>query len=955
MTPNEDRPPLHPGQRCISQAEIQLGLGTVLKVEPRTVTVLFMATGDTRTYAIDNAPLSRIRFEPGDRITDCHGNRLTVTRVDEKDRRLIYTALDREERRHVVDESELDHFIQMNQPADRLFNGQIDTSKWFELRYRTLDQRNRLANDPLYGLTGVRTSLIPHQLYIAHEVANRYAPRVLLADEVGLGKTIEAGLILHHQLLTERARRVLIVVPETLLHQWLVEMLRRFNLAFSLFDEARWRDIEREGNVENPFFAEQRVLCSLDFLMGDETRFERCLAADWDLLVVDEAHHLQWSPQHSSEAYRLVERLSATTRGVLLLTATPEQLGKESHFARLRLLDPGRFPDYEKFLEEEAHYRPIANLIENLLDGKPVSDADWQRLNDRIGRDTESDTPPCLDDETQRTRLIENLLDRHGTGRVLFRNTRAAIRGFPERRLHACPLPPCERYENLPFTSLDERLHPEQACRNNPQAPDWRQFDPRVGWLVDTLNTLSPAKVLVITAAATTAIELSEHLKRHTGIHATAFHQGLSIIERDRAAAFFADHETGCQVLICSEIGSEGRNFQFSHHLVLFDLPLNPDLLEQRIGRLDRIGQTETIRIHVPYIENSATHRLFLWYQRGLSAFEKSCGAGHAVYTRVREQLHRQLTQPESGAFDTLLTSTRAHYERLTAELHQGRDRLLEYNACRPAQAEKLKRLAEQQDADNTIESYLEQAFDCFGIDMEPHSAGCHIIRPTEHMIRHFPGLPDEGMTITCCREIALRFEDAHYLTWEHPLCRTAMEQVLGDEIGNTALCAVDTTVTKAGTLLLECLFSVEVPPIDSLQTERYLPPTMIRTLCDEQGRSHHDRLTHAWVAENHKTVDPGIARKIVDAKNRTLRIMIRHAKQLAEQQASTILDRSHNKANQSISNEINRLKELSKVNSNIRPEEIHYFENQLASLDNVIDHARVRLDALRVIVVVNG
>ena len=97
------------------------------------------------------------------------------------------------------------------------------------------------------------------------------------------------------------------------------------------------------------------------------------------------------------------------------------------------------------------------------------------------------------------------------------------------------------------------------------------------------------------------------------------FHEGLPLVQRDRNAAWFAEPD-GAQLLICSEIGSEGRNFQFAHHLVLFDLPLNPGLLEQRIGRLDRIGQTQTIRIHVPYVESSSEECVLDWYHRGLDA-----------------------------------------------------------------------------------------------------------------------------------------------------------------------------------------------------------------------------------------------------------------------------------------------------------------------------------------------
>ena len=148
-----------------------------------------------------------------------------------------------------------------------------------------------------------------------------------------MGKTIEAGLILHHQLLNERANRVLIVVPETLVHQWLVEMVRRFNLFFSLFDEQRCEAIQEGDDTVNPFLSEQLVICSLDLLTQHEHYFEHAKNAEWDLLVVDEAHHLEWSPQHSSHEYNCVDQLARSTKGVLLLTATPEQLGKESHFA----------------------------------------------------------------------------------------------------------------------------------------------------------------------------------------------------------------------------------------------------------------------------------------------------------------------------------------------------------------------------------------------------------------------------------------------------------------------------------------------------------------------------------------------------------------------------------------------------------------------------------------------
>ena len=137
---------------------------------------------------------------------------------------------------------------------------------------------------------------------------------------------------------------------------------------------------------------------------------------------------------------------------------------------------------------------------------------------------------------------------------------------------------------------LTYSLYPERMAS---VVNSWTKQDPRVEWLLDFMQSVKPEKILLICASARTAQELGEVIRTQTGIRHSVFHEGMSIVERDKAAHYFADEEDGAQILLCSEIGSEGRNFQFAHHLVLFDLPITPDLLEQRIGRLDRIGQTQ--------------------------------------------------------------------------------------------------------------------------------------------------------------------------------------------------------------------------------------------------------------------------------------------------------------------------------------------------------------------------
>jgi len=961
------------GQRWISDTESQMGLGTIQSVDHRTVTVHFPATDEARTYAQQTAPLTRVMFAAGDHVVSQNNATLKVETATEKDGLIRYLCSDENDTNVELHESQLNHFLQLNRPSERLFNGQIDKHKWYELRYQTRQHDNRLLHSDLYGLTGARTSLIPHQLYIANEVANRYAPRVLLADEVGLGKTIEAGLILHHQLLTERAKRALIIVPESLVHQWLVEMLRRFNLFFSIFDEERCQAIEENNEHNNPFYSEQLSLCSLEYFTQHPNRFQQALAGEWDMLIVDEAHHLQWSPEQSSLEYTLVEQLAAVTPGVLLLTATPEQLGKASHFARLRLLDPNRFPDFETFSNEEKSYEPIAHAIKELLSDQPLSEGTLNTLSETIKEDENQDLLELLEkssdnssdtqDSLTKNKLIEHLIDRHGTGRALFRNTRSTIKGFPLRKVIATPLALPKDYAASINTHRNNAtiesgllLCPELLYQSNlkPNQPHWTQIDPRINWLIELLNThLKSEKILLITADAQTALDISHSLRIKEGIQAAVFHEGLSIVERDRAAAFFADPESGSQILICSEIGSEGRNFQFAHHMILFDLPLNPDLLEQRIGRLDRIGQKQDIKIHVPYLNNSAQKVMFHWYHEGLNAFEKTCPAGHTVFKTIEASLIESLHTSNDNLEDLpkLIATTQKLHQESNDALQRGRDRLLEYNSCRPVIANNLRDRALEQDKTSVLESYMERVYDCFGIDSEEHSKNCHIIAPGENMLSRLPGLPDDGMTITYERDTALENEDIQYITWQHPLVINAMDMVASHELGNTAANAIKYKNVKPGTLLLESVYILESTSNNKLQSRRYLPPTSIRIVMDEEGNDHSDRLSHQAIRKHQILINSETANKIVQTRRQSLQSLVASGENHAHSKAPAILKSAHTQSTQTLTKEINRLKALRLVNPNVRNEEIKFFETQLESLTLALDSASLRLDTLRVMV----
>ena len=940
-----------PGQRWISDSEAELGLGTILAQDGRLLTVLYPATGDTRQYSLRNAPLTRVRFSPGDQITHFEGWKLTVREVEDIDGLMVYHGLDGQNQARTLPETQLSNFIQFRLASDRLFAGQIDPLSWFSLRYNTLHHTSKQMQSSLWGLGGCRAQPIAHQLHIAREVADRSAPRVLLADEVGLGKTIEAGLVIHRQLLSGRASRVLILVPENLQHQWLVEMRRRFNLQVALFDAERFI----ESDASNPFEDAQLALVALEWLVDDEKAQDALFAAGWDLMVVDEAHHLVWHEEQASDEYNLVEQLAQVIPGVLLLTATPEQLGQDSHFARLRLLDPNRFHDLAAFRAESEHYRPVAEAVQELLDEGRLSPKAHATIQGFLGAEGEALLAAVSDGDSQASaRLIRELLDRHGTGRVLFRNTRAAIQGFPERQLHPYPLANPEQYRDLPAGEHAE-LYPEVAFQAQGEISDderWWRFDPRVDWLIDTLKMLKRTKVLVICAHAETAMDLEDALRVRSGIPATVFHEGMSILERDRAAAYFADEEFGAQVLICSEIGSEGRNFQFAHHLVMFDLPAHPDLLEQRIGRLDRIGQKHTIQLHIPYLQDSPQERLFQWYHEGLNAFLNTCPTGNALQHQFGPRLLPMLEDGDGKAWTALVAEARSERERLEAELHSGRDRLLELNSGGAGEGQALVEAILEQDDQFALPIYMETLFDAFGIDSEDHSENALILKPSEKMLdASFPLGDDEGVTITYDRTQALSREDMQFLTWEHPMVQGGMDLVLSGSMGNTAVALIKNKALKPGTVLLELLFVSEVVAPRSLQLGRYLPPAALRCLLDTNGNDLASRVAFETLNDQLESVPRASANKFVQAQRDVLakrisggeeKILPTHIERVAEAQRRLAAEADE---------ELARLTALKAVNPSVRDSEIDTLRKQRDDGLAMLEKAALRLEAIRVLV----
>ena len=961
------------GQRWISDSESDLGLGTVIAIEGRMVTLLFPASDETRLYAMADAPLTRVQFNPGDTVKSAHGFSVVIERVEESYDTLIYHGLKTDDGEAVaLREMFLDHHISFNQPQDRLFTGQIDRFDWFALRFQSWQHIHKQQQNPFRGLGGGRMSLIPHQLYIANEVAKRHAPRVLLSDEVGLGKTIEAGLIIHQQLICGLASRVLIVVPESLQHQWLVEMLRRFNLKFAIFDEERVTEALADGG--NPFETEQLVLTSLEFFTKKKSAFEAATETHWDLLVVDEAHHLQWSEAAPSIEYQRIETLATDTAGVILLTATPDQLGHESHFARLRLLDPHRFYDYQAFVQEEQDYKQIATLAREVLADEPLSAATATQLQARIAETDLSESLKVLQqsadgEERQQAQqsVLGQLLDRHGTGRILFRNSRSAIKGFPKRQAHLLPMTLPEQYKNAikvqsAFMANEANLHkaktllfPERIFQEfEGSKTSWWQFDPRVDAVIAQIKANKYKKFLIICAYADTAIALEEALRVKEGIRAAVFHEGMSIIERDKAAAYFAQDDQSAQALICSEIGSEGRNFQFAHHLVLFDLPLNPDLLEQRIGRLDRIGQQHDIQIHLPHFVDHPQQILLDWYDQALNAFQATSQTGRAVFEQVSDDLLAILASATTApqAVQELISKSQQLNQVLKLKLEQGRDQLLEINSSGRGTASQLIEALKQQDDDTVLPLYMIKAWDVLGVHQDDRSDTSIVLTPSEQLQGHYPGLDEDGVTVTFDRTTALAQEDIQFLSWDHPMVQGTLDIITNDTMGNSAAALLFNKQLPAGSYFVEFVYVTEASAPKSLELGRYLPATPIRLLLEKTGKNLAPNVPFENFNRQLKPIGRQNAAKLVSALQSSIHPLIAKAQAYAEAQLAHIQQEAQLKMQQQLQDQITRLTALAKINPAVRTEEIEHLQQKQQQLSEFIAKARIKFDAIRLIVV---
>ncbi|MHA1466989.1 MAG: DEAD/DEAH box helicase, partial [Promethearchaeota archaeon] len=685
----------------------------------------------------------------------------------QKNGRISYEVLFENGKKEQINEYEI--YSTYTSPVEALFNRQVpDPPQNFLIKYWSNLFYSYYTSYQIKCITNSRLTLMPHQINVAHRLSEEYFPRVILADEVGLGKTIEAGIYIKEMMARNLAERILIIVPATLVKQWQFEMDNKFNIHFTIYDSKKIKEIKRSKyvDIQNPFYYDNLIICSLQFARNRKY-IELLSQISWDIAIFDEAHHLRrYLTNATTGNYRetlnfeLARKISQNCESLLLLSATPLQLHSFELYSLIELIHPEAFDNFSEF----EHFRkdmPFINLL--VVNVNQIDNLNRFELENTIKllrnlryvnpKDSENDVLKKLKGDSFKMDLLTKLEMDHTLSRFLIRNrkknvfsedlvnerivntimvkpkkqeieiynkirlylakiynssihkeniglgfiittlqklltsSKYAILKSLERRLEQI-----ERSKNLAsdvsfikeydpdFFELEleeDELETEQSGTNGKRIKNTSSkmesnllnqeqmikdfynelktlpYDSKSDKLLDLIKKIysqnPKEKILIFTQFVDTLFFIKSLLeKEFQKIHVEAFYGKINKEEKDEAVERFRNSED-FSILLSTEIGGEGRNFQFCRIMVNYDLPWNPMKLEQRIGRLDRIGQkSKEIYIYNFFLEDTVETDIIFALNKRIDLFEQSVGVLEPIIGKIERDFKNLIfSEPE--------------------------------------------------------------------------------------------------------------------------------------------------------------------------------------------------------------------------------------------------------------------------------------------------------------------
>ncbi len=762
-------------------------------------------------------------------------------------------------------------------PVDRFQANHIGSLQRYRLQEVTRWYHVMNLYDDLVSLGQIGVDIKPHQVSVVHKVISNYPHRFLLCDEVGLGKTIEAGMALKELKARGSAQRVLAIVPPNLVRQWQFEMKTKFNETFSVLNTDTVRHLDNQGYVGNPFIYSESILCSSGWVTGQKWA-ELCAQVDWDLVIVDEAHHARsrrsGNKVDTTRLYRLVRDLAdpnhSARRAMLFLTATPMQLDTHEIYSLVELLDPALFPSEERFERHRREAPGLSRLVERLSShGFPLPDEEPSATIEQVAKWLELDKDVAHQRLSagmeERETLIGELADRHLLSEVMIRNRKSVVGGFMPRRAsrweveltgeERTALEAVENYVQYGFQlaegsnnsaigfvmvtfqklmassiaaireslskrrervknispqptadvdELEERIEDDVEASEVTSAVAFNhereltlldraieslarvRVDSKARVLVGQFSKLFDddpnAKVLLFTQFRETQRFLQEQLSDQ-GWNVNVFHGQMNPRDKDNAVDRFRN-ATGPQILISTEAGGEGRNFQFCHILVNYDLPWNPMRVEQRIGRVDRIGQENAVSIFNLWVKDTVEERVLDVLEKRIRVFEETVGGLDPILGDTEDDIRKLLRsarEKQKEAFEEFGKQLETQVRNARAAENQLGDFIMDTKSYRRELAERIAGQPspiDNDDLDRFIgqllsdsRTYIKQSGDIYELTFHGEILDTHREHFASGSKRKAVFRPDQRPDA----------EDVEFMTFGHPIVDVIVGQVLGD------------------------------------------------------------------------------------------------------------------------------------------------------------------------------
>jgi len=882
------------GMKIVHRAQGGWGVGHVLAVSddpPRLSAEFPGRPGGAVMLSSRDPALARFRFAPEGAalLPDGTGARVLRALPGPADDLYRYTVEVRGKKPQIRSEADLRAPAPREGPAEQLASGRWGAPEDFHLRAETVKLDLERRADALGALFASRVYVKPHQVSVAHQVLSAPQPRFVLADEVGLGKTIEAGLVLSALLHAGLVKRCLVVAPSHLTVQWLAELFHKFNLLCTLMDPDRAKDDREAAEAEapdddaSPWGRHPLVITSLEWLSRSREEAKAAAEAGWDLVVIDEAHHLR-----GAKAYEVAQGLARRTWGLLLLTATPLQLDPAEYHALLRLVDPAPAASEQELRARLARQGDLSALVRALLAGDGSA-------AERIGA-------LFPDDEALRELrgedLLAHLAESYGLSARLLRNRRAVVGGFTPRKLMKIEVRPDEAERELEcdvrrallgkgkapsgavLASLLRRMgsSPPALAAGLSAAGEKKLAQRALSLARDSkleafqalLEQLGPAEKVLVFAEPRETIEYLRAALARRRIEALGYVGDLTPAERDKMVARFRDPE-GPRVLLSTELGGEGRNFQHCNVLVNYDLAWSPASIEQRIGRIDRIGQSREVRLYAFRPEGSLSARVLDVLDAGVGVFTEPVGGLDPVLEGVEGELLALASSDDAARWEKMTRALAARVEAARAEVARAFDPLLDLRSCDLRAVRdlaerggerigaRLRPGADAETALRTVASLLESRLEAVTIeaakrvglavdvevDVLPGEVSFHVGPELKvDALAGFDLSEDRTVLGSFRREVAVRHEEHDSFATGHPLVEALFSWVRDGELGRATVARAHLRGQSGAALDARFLVALPEPAdlaqgarVPSRRAARHLEESLVRVTVRLDGR----------------------------------------------------------------------------------------------------------------------